>query len=328
MSTHLLTGDDEVLLSAAALELVHRLVGADDRSLMVDEFDGDTYEVRSLVDAAQTPPFLTERRVVVGRGVGRFTADDVAPLVAYLADPLPTTELVLVAGGGRMAKSLTDAVRAGGGHVLATGAPSNKKDRSQWIDEQLAAADVRLDVGAAQLVGDWLGEDAGRLRAVLETLVSAYGTGRRLSAVEVAPFLGDGGGVPPWDLTDAIDRGDVLGALRVLSRMTKAGDRHALQVMAILHGHYVRLLKLDGATARTEQDAATLLGVKSGFQARKALDQYRRLGGPGVTRAIHLLADADLDVRGVRDLPNDVVMEILVARLARLAPAPAGARRR
>ena len=57
---------------------------------MVDEFDGDEYEVRAVVDAAQTPPFLTETRVVVARGVGRFGADDVAPLVAYLADPLPT----------------------------------------------------------------------------------------------------------------------------------------------------------------------------------------------------------------------------------------------
>ena len=49
---------------------------------MVDEFDGDEYELRAVVDAAQTLPFLTERRVVVARDVGRFTADDVGPLVA------------------------------------------------------------------------------------------------------------------------------------------------------------------------------------------------------------------------------------------------------
>ena len=90
MSVHLLTGDDESILRAAVTDLVHELVGDGDRSLMVDEFDGDDVEVRAIVDSAQTPPFLTERRVVVARDVGRFSADELAPLVAYLADPLPT----------------------------------------------------------------------------------------------------------------------------------------------------------------------------------------------------------------------------------------------
>ena len=78
MAVHLITGDDESLLLTAVSEVVHRVVGDGDRSLMVDEFDDDEYEVRSVVDAAQTPPFLTESRVVVARGVGRFGADDVA----------------------------------------------------------------------------------------------------------------------------------------------------------------------------------------------------------------------------------------------------------
>ena len=88
--------------------------------------------------------------------------------------------------------------------------------------------------------------------------------------------------------------------------------------MAILHGHYGRLARLDGADARREAQAAEVLGIKPGFPAKKALTQYRRLGGDGVRRAIDLLAGADLDLRGAKDLDDDVVMEILVARLSRL----------
>ena len=80
MAVHLITGDDESLLLAAVSDLVHRLVGDGDRSLMVDEFDDEDYEVGAVVDSAQTPPFLTEMRIVVARGVGRFNADEVAPL--------------------------------------------------------------------------------------------------------------------------------------------------------------------------------------------------------------------------------------------------------
>ena len=68
-----------------------------------DEFDGDEYELRMVVDAAQTMPFLTEKRVVVARNVSRFNADDLSPLLGYLDNPLDTSDLVLVEGGdGRM----------------------------------------------------------------------------------------------------------------------------------------------------------------------------------------------------------------------------------
>ena len=84
---------------------------------------------------------------------------------------------------------------------------------------------------------------------VLDTLESTYGTGRRLTVAEIEPFLGESGSVPPWDLTDAIDRGDTPGALTQLRRMMDGGDRHALQVLGTLHSHYARMLRLDGAAA-------------------------------------------------------------------------------
>jgi DNA polymerase-3 subunit delta len=326
MAIHLITGDDESLMLSAVTELVHRLVGTEDRTLMVDDFSGDDYELRAVVDAAQTMPFLTDKRVVVARDIGRFTADDVSPLVAYLNDPLPSTDLVMVAGGGRMAKSLVDAAKKAGGTTTNTTPPTSKRDRSMWIEEQVAGAGMMLDSSALALIAGWMGEEPGRLSGVLETLQSTYGNDRKLSAGDVEPFLGDSGSVPPWDLTDAIDRGDTTAALSMLARIISS--RHPLQVMATLHSHYVRLLKLDGAEANTEQAVADVLGIKAGFPARKALDQYRRLSSGGVARAIDLLAQADLDLRGQRDLPEELVMEVLVARLSRLSPAGGGARGR
>jgi DNA polymerase-3 subunit delta len=328
VTVHLVLGDDGPLVSVAVSDLVHRLVGDGDRSLMVDSFDSEEYEIHSVVDASQTSPFLTDRRVVVARDIGRFTADEVAPLVRYLAEPLDTTDLVLVAGGGRLPKSLADAVKAAGGVVVGTAPPSKKQDRIRWVEQQVAEAGLHLDPAAITTVKDWLGEDAGRLAGILDTLMSTYGAGRTLKSADVIPFLGEAGSVPPWDLTDAIDRGDTVGALSMLHRMLGAGERHPLAVMAILHGHYVRMLRLDGAEAHDEGTAAAVLGVKPGFQVQKTMDQYRKLGSGAVQRAIHLLAEADLDLRGRREWPEDVVMEVLVARLSRLGGAPVGGRGR
>lgn len=318
MGVHLLTGDDESVLRTKAHDLIHQLVGDGDRSLMVDEFDDDEYELRVVADAAQTMPFLTDRRVVVARGVGRFTADDVTPLVLYLEHPLDTTDLVLVGGGGRLAKKLHDAVQASGGHVTDTSPPNRAKDRPQWIRVEAEQHGIRLDGAAAARIADQLGDDVGRLEGILGVLRSAYGDGVRIGLPDVEPFLGEAGGVPPWEFTDAIDDGNTSRALALMARMMHGGDRHPLQVMAILHQHYTRLARLDGVDARNEQDAADAMGIRPGFPAKKALGNYRRLGGDGVHRAIDLLARADLDLRGDTDLDDETVMEVLVARLSRL----------
>jgi DNA polymerase III subunit delta len=328
MSVHLLTGADESLLGGAVSDCVRQLVGAGDRSLMVDDFDvaAEAFEIRSAIDAAQTSPFLTDRRVVVVRGVDKLVAEQVAMVVAYLGDPLPSTDLVL-SGGGRLAKALTDAAKAAGATTTVTGAPTSKRDRGQWLDEQLAAHNLRVDAGAMSLLSGWLGEDAGRLRGLLNTLVSSFGTGTRLTANEIGPLLGDGGNIPPWDLTDAIDSGDVGLALRLLNRMLHSGERHPLAVLAILHTHYVRMLKLDGLDVRSEAKAMEVLGLKTSFQAKKAMDQYRQLSGTGVRRAMQLLADADWSMKGGTDLDAELVIEVMVARLARLTPRRGAVRR-
>ncbi|HEX8803060.1 MAG TPA: DNA polymerase III subunit delta [Acidimicrobiales bacterium] len=322
---HLVRGDDDVILRDAVRDLVHALVGDVDPGLAVEEVgrerfqpaESSTPSIVPLVEAAQTPPFLTDRRVVVGRDVEVFTrTEQVAPLVAYLDDPLPTTSLVLVWSGGRVPKSLLDAVKRQGEQVDTS--PGRKV--AAWVDEQVASAGLRLDREAAQRVLDWLGDDPQKLVGVLTTLTGSYGPGARLGVAEVEPFLGEAGGVPPWDLTDAIDRGDIADALDKLHRMLAGGGRHPLQVMATLHGHYARLLLLDGAPVRGERDAAQLLGLKgSTFPARKALAQVRRLGHDKVVRAMDLLATADLDLRGGKAWPEELVLEVLVARLARLA---------
>ncbi|MAT03571.1 MAG: DNA polymerase III subunit delta [Acidimicrobiaceae bacterium] len=318
MGVHLLIGDEESILRAKAHDLVHQLIGDGDWSLMVDEFDGDEYELREVADAAQTMPFLTDTRIVVARGVGRFNADELPPLLGYLDNPLDSTELVLVAGGGRLAKKLTDAVKSAGGHTTNTSPPNRAKDRQSWVKVEAEEHGLRLDAAAAARIAEQLGEDAGRLEGLIAVLRSTYGEGVRVGVADVEPFLGEAGGVPPWDFTDAIDAGQTTKALTLLGRMMHGGDRHPLQMMAMLHGHYAKLARLDGVDARNEQEAADAMGIKAGFPAKKALGNYRRLGGNGVRRAIELLAKADLDLRGDSDLEPELIMEVLVARLSRL----------
>ena len=125
MSVHLVAGADPVLRDDAAATLIGELLDGENRSLAVEELtvpargegedagvEGREGVVAAAVLAASSPPFMTAQRIVVVREVGNLRAGDLGPLTAYLDDPLPTTELVLVAGGGKTPDALDKWVQA------------------------------------------------------------------------------------------------------------------------------------------------------------------------------------------------------------------------
>ena len=129
MVLRLIVGDDPILVGEAISASVEELVGDGDRSLMLELLtetdyrndDGD-WESAKVLDAARTPPFLTERRVVVGRHLSRFSRkDDYGPIIELLGEPLETTDLVLVWERGRRAEGRSHASTAqsaqGGGRT-------------------------------------------------------------------------------------------------------------------------------------------------------------------------------------------------------------------
>lgn len=333
---YLVKGDDPVLRTQALSELLDELMSPADRALGLDDRtlpgragDGDggstaadrAAMVTGAIDAALSPPFMTERRVIVLRDVGHLTADDAEPIVRYLADPMDTSVLVFVAGGGRLPASLTKAWKG----IVEQRGPESEKTVDVLAD-QLAHAGLTLDARAKQLLTEHLGGDAGRVPAIIELLASTYGQGTRLGAAEIEPYLGAAGSVPIWALTNAIESGDAAAALGVLERLltitspTQPKPMHPLQIVATVQNWLRRLALLDDAGIRSEQDAVAALGGKvKPYPAKKALNQARTLGTRGIRSAYDLVWQADLDLKGSRAIPPETVAEILVVRLAALS---------
>ena len=198
----------------------------------------------------------------------------------------------------------------------------------EWVEARLIEAGFTYSADATRLITNWFGGDHARVAGLIATLTSAYGEGAKLSRSDIEVFLGEAGSVAPWDLTDAIDKGDANTALVMLHRMMKAGGSHPMQILALLANRYAQMMKIDGRGVRSGADAAAILGGKE-FTARKVLEQYQRLGSAGVARANSLIASADLDLRGATDWEPELVMEVLIARLSRLAGTqPTGSRKR
>ena len=138
-SAYLVKGDDASVVAQEVRALLADVVGELDHALVVEEIGGGPGEeisVGAVVDACLTPPFLVDRRVVVVREAGRLLIADVPRLVEVVKDPLPSTVLVLVGGGGTVPAPLVKAVTAAGKIIDVT--TSKAGDRKAWLHEHLA----------------------------------------------------------------------------------------------------------------------------------------------------------------------------------------------
>lgn len=315
----LVKGSDAALVGQVAHRAVVTLLGGRDPATCVEEHGAagtDELDVGRVVDALTTPPFLTDLRVVIVRDAGRLGTADADRLLPALEGLPDGVALVLVAGGGTVPPSIAKWLAAHG-EVLDTTVGASVRDRRAFVSGEVRRATVHLDGAATEALAAHLGEDLARVDQVLETLAAAYGEGARLGMAELEPFLGTSGSVPEWDLTDAIAAGDAATSLDVLHRLMGPGARSAPAIVNTLQRHYLRLLRLDGAGTRTKEEAASLLGV-SAYPASKLLGAARALGAARVRQAVAWLAAADADVKGATGLEWACVLEVLVARLARL----------
>ena len=287
----LLQGDDEVVLRDAVRRLrrrpgrrrgPRRWWSRRSTSAPCGD-DGDP--LLALVDAAQTPPFLTDFRVVLGRVTEkRERGELVQPLVDYLLDPLPSTRLVLEWRTGQGAQGA-----ARGGHPLSaaprsTPAPAARSP-SGWGSTWPSPGSRSTPEGRQRLV-TWVGDEPSRLLGLIDLLALDLRAGhqdhggrdravprRRRRRAAVGPHRRHRPRRPSR-------RPSICS-----SGWSGKGERHPFQVLSTLHTHFARMLRLDGAEVAGEKEAAELLGMKgSTFPAKKAMGQARRLGHDRIVR--------------------------------------------
>ena len=338
-------GDDPVLRDTEVSKLVDKLLGDVDKLYAFEDFviearrratgdDDDAVEnepeavdlpiFRSIMNALSSPPFMTPVRVVAVRNIGGLNAEQAGLLAQYIADPLDGIYLVMVAGGGRVNTALDKAIKAASVPIIA---PKSEKTEDV-LETALRAAELVLANSAKKAIIDRLGNDAGRVPELVALFESTFGRGSQLRVEDIEPYLGEGGAVAPYMLTNAVDAGDTSTALDVLQRLLNATSSrepkpmHPLQIMGMLTRHYESLVRIDSPDVKTKQQAAAVLGIKD-YPAGIRLSCAQRMGSRGIGDAFRLLAQADLDFRGgvggSRAIPSETVIELLVVRLCGIA---------
>lgn len=250
------------------VQLMHRMVEAVEAT--IDEADRAFAVERlhageeggapvDITDVARTFPMLGDRRIVIvmraerllkPKRAGRVADDDeqesggddaegavdTAPLEAYVADPMPSTTLVLVAAEVDRSRRLTKRVLE---KAFVTVFDGNERDDPRAdpranlmhvLQSTLKREGREIARDAADRLVGRAGGDISKLRDDLERLVLFVGDRKRITEDDVMEVSADANAVDDeWAIVNAIAAGDAASALRETAKRLDRGDSvHAL----------------------------------------------------------------------------------------------------
>jgi DNA polymerase-3 subunit delta len=292
---YLIYGSEELLLERAEKRLRDRLAAVADLDFNMETFDGDSASAEDIVNAANTMPFMSERRLVVVRDVDKLDAAGLDLLAAYAKDPAPFTCLVLIATKVAKNSKLYRAVAATGQAYEYT-APKRSEYAGEVV-KLLRARGKRIGLPAADRLVEFVGRDLRRLDSEADKLVAYVGAADEVTAEDVVAAASAGAVASVFELTDAVGERDVARALRILGRLLGGGDT-PLGVSAMLGRHVRALIGAKSLIERgTNPDAmAPELGMAP-WQARSAARQASGYDSQELSRALCGLAAAEEEMK-------------------------------
>lgn len=294
-----------------------------------DIFDLRETEIGTVVSTARTLPMMAPRRLVIGKGIDGVKADDLQPLVPYVADPNPQTCLVLTGDKVDTRFKVFQVLRKAG--YLHEFAPLRERELGAWLGQEARARKVSISSDAAAALAEAAGPELGRLAQALEQLALYAGAGQTITLADVEALVPETRQRSVFELTKAIGDGDVTRALRTLANMFRNREP-ALRVQFMLARQLRQIWRAKElmAAGMPRDQIAGAVGVPP-FFVDDVLAPARRMSNRALAHGFERLYRADRLLKSSR-IDGELLLSRLVQQLAEDArggasPPGASARR-
>jgi DNA polymerase III subunit delta len=312
---YLVYGDDDARIDAWRARLRKR--AEEERGPGgLESFDGRTDSPGEVAASLAALTFETGTRYLLVDDAAGWKAGELDPLAAALSEPTPDTVLVLLARG-KPVKQLIKIVEDAGGEVREEAAPK-PWELPRWTADRARELGLQVDKEAAKTLVARAGPSQQRLTRELEKLALAVHPSAQLTAEQVEQHAAGDAAPQAYDLADALVAGDLRTALARAAELEAHGERPGRLVYTIVRRlrevHRAAALLESGAT---DQQAAKGLNAPP-WLAKKTVSRAKKADRALLERALIVLADLEIELRGGGDRPldEDTAFSLALSRAA------------
>jgi DNA polymerase-3 subunit delta len=281
--------------------------------LNLDAFELKEAGLGAALTAARTLPMFAKRRLVLGRGIDLLKADELDGLAAYVADPNPTTCLVLTGDKIDTRWKPFAAMRKAG--YLHDFPRLRDRELPGWIGREARARGITIDGDGAQALAEAAGPDLGRLSQALDQLALYVGAGAPIRRADVETLIAETRERGVFELTKAIGEGNVARALALVGNMLANREPPLrIQFMLVRQLRQIWRAKELAAAGAPRMEIAGAVGIAP-FFVDDVLVPARRMSEASLERSFRRLYLSDKTLKSSRIDP-DLYITRLIRQLA------------
>jgi DNA polymerase-3 subunit delta len=324
---YLLSGSETYYRDRFAAEIAtHSFVEGDLREFNYDEFTlNNKLGIDGAIAAAEQLPMMSSRRVIrindirVAATSAKDTLreDDEQLLARYLANPSPTTVLIMVADELNGNRKMTKLLRAN--TVTVEFKKLEEKELPAWIRKKAGELGSTFDDPAMRRLIELTGPDLQRLTNEIEKLSAAALPSNVITFDLVDALVSSTSEMENFVLTNALVSGRGSHALSAMKKILDDGAE-PIALLGLLSYTFRRLLMAKEMMARGDDRPriASILGMRYGVQ-EDFLAAARRADNDRLRSVFNKLKNADLamktSVGGGGTPGNRMQLEVLVCEI-------------
>jgi len=308
---YLLYGPERLLLEETLEKLTKFLTPAGPGDFNYEKFDGSGASPAQIVAAANLLPVFAEKRLVIvtnppwfssGKSGDEEEKGDLAPLLAYLDHPAPSTCLVFVCGEKIDGKrKIVKAVKKAGQVIEFT--PLKYVELNRWMEKRFRSKGKKVSPRVLDYLALAVGNDMSALEQEIEKAVLFVGPAVEVTMADVMKTVSAGSNLTVFNMTDAVSKRDPALAVFQLRELVRNGE-HPLKVLALLATQMRNLLKISDLQKKglKESEIASASGLHP-FVVKKGLQQCKNFSPQELINALEILLEADAGLKAGKREP-------------------------
>lgn len=270
---YLFTGAENFLKEEGIQAIVAKALPAADRNLNLESlYAGSDVSGREVRERAQTLPFFLSARVIIVRQAEKWKPADLDALAEYLADPSPSTVLILSSQDERIKTAPWTRLAEKAYHVECY--PLFDNQVPEWIERRSRDHGKRIQRDAVHALIERVGQSLADLDNELGKLAVYVGARDIIAEADVREAAGRTRQDTIQELNEALGRRNAPQALKLAERVLEEGAA-APQVLAAVAWHFRNLKRERERLDAGESLEQILAGVRNPRAKRELAEQIR-----------------------------------------------------
>ncbi|HDM76527.1 MAG TPA: DNA polymerase III subunit delta [Deltaproteobacteria bacterium] len=309
---YLICGGAELLISEVVDYLIAEFQKDSLSSINVRQLDAEEVEPDDVIEEACTPPFFSDRRLLIVKNVDKWSQAAQKKLLPVLKNPPSFTVLVLIGESPAKLQTISTLLRKKNG--LISGEAPRDRDLIGWIRKRAQAKGKNISGPAAAHLLELVGKDLRELSNALDKLIAYTDKTRNIEVKDVLDALDDIRTRSIFELTDAFGNRMLVTAIKSVRRLLETGES-PLRIISMLDRQLRNIWQARVATqqGKSISDLAEIFSTPQ-WIAKKFATQSKNYTINEIKRAFELLYEADKLIKTTM-VPSEDILELLIIKI-------------